>query len=860
MAQSGPNKTGQEDRPGNGLGAPAWRQVWQLPAAVASVGLMSLALLLMLRTQPQIDFPAVLTRARQMADLQEFDEAFDVLAEAERHASRMSERDRQAFLLMRGDLYYERQVAVGGKAEHNLAQVISDYRDAEEAGAKLSPQRIFQTGDALIRLERPDEVPAVINRLPPAESALRQRLIKTLIDRNLALSTARYAETVDLLMRLFAEADLKAADRIWAVARLTELRLRQGFVAEAVDKLLVAMQQLRADGIREFPELYLLLGRGFLELGRYDSALEHLQTASEGLPTSNALRGEAILLQAQIAQQRMEWDEAYQMFNHVVVTYPGTPSFLPALLGRSEIQAQLGHTLEAMDDYNSLVRSLAAAAQRVSEQPRLSARQVATSLIVWHDRRREEALAGEGDPDMGGLHEALQYARIAASLFGSLREMPEDLVLRLAQTNWTLGDAILSAAWRSAGIQLNGEGLPIEPDDLSRVDAATRRQAQRHFLDAGEYYRRLAEMAIQFDPDASAESLRWAARCFDRGGEYLAAAAALKEFIRLSAAHPRELWGLYMLGRTYQALGDFDGAIEHFRTLVSQHHQSIEAHRSYVPLAQCSLRKSGGPDPAEAERLLLHIVDGAAGLTPDAWEFADALIELGTLYSRADDYPMPRPATEYYPEAIRRLTEAIERYPDDPRRNDLHYRLAHAYRLSAAAIKDELTMERPEAERLHLSRLRSAHLDAAALNYAVAIDGYESIPAHKRSAEAQQSLKFATFWRADCAFDQAAYQEAIRLYSSVADRYSEDATAIVALIQIVNCYAELGDLPAARTAQNRAWRMLRDLPPAAFESSPLPLSRDAWERILRSNRLTENELSSADRAPGGAAHAAERQP
>lgn len=847
MAQDRPTDSSSPIAAGDAAHA-SWRQVWQLPTAVASVGLMLLALTLMIRSRPEVDLSGLLDKARQLADVQEYDAAFDVLVEVERHAARLTERQGQRYLLTRADLFYERQVALGGNAEHNLGEAVKDYRRAEEVGATLSPQQLFQLGDALVRLGKSDEAPAVIDRIPAAESALRQRLIKSLIDRQLALSESEYVGTVDLLMRLLAEPNLSAADRIWSIARLTELRLKQGFVDEAVDKLLVAMQQLRAEGVREFPELYLLLGRSFFELGRWDSAAEHLETAAAGLPTSSALKGEAILLQARLAQQRFEWDEAHQMLDHVVVTYPGTAAFLPALLGRAEVQCELGRTPEAMEDYNSLVRALAAAAKRTEWTPSVTARQVCTSLLGWHDRRREAAIAGRETPDLAGLNEALQFARVAASLYPARNEMPEDLVFRLAQTNWTIGDAMLAQAWSEAGIMVNDEGVPIEPDDTARVDAATRRQAQRHFLDAGEHYRRLAEMAIQFDPDASAEWLRWAARCYDRGGEYLAAVQSLKEFIRLSSGHPRELWGLYMLGRSYQALGDFEGAIEQFVALVSKHHQSIEAHRSFVPLAQCYLRQPGGANPAEAERLLLHIVDGAAGLTPDAWEFADALIELGTLYSRAVEYQMPRPAAEYYPEAIRRLTEAIERYPSDPRIHDLHYRLAHAYRLSAAAIGDELAQERPEAERLRLNRTRSEHLDAAGANYVFAIEGYEATPPHKRSPEVRQNLKFAAFWQADCAFDQGLFHEAIRLYSGVVDRYSEDATAIVALIQIVNCYAELGDLPAARTAQNRAWRLLRDLPATAFEKSPLPLDRDAWERVLRSNRLAEAGLTSAEGA------------
>lgn len=814
-----------------------WRDVWQLPAAVASVGLVLVSVVLMLQSRPTIDFPAVFRESRQLGQTGEFEAAFEKLSDAERHMDKMSERHRQDYLLTRAELFYTRQLTEGGRSDHNLAEAANDFRLAEQTGATLTSEQLYQLGDALIRLGRTEEVPSIIERLPSSGTNWRQRLIKSLVDRNLAMSSSKYAETVDLLMKLMAEPELKADDRIWTLARLTELRLQQGFVDEAVDRLLIAMQQLRADGIREYPELYLLLGRGYFELGRYDHAETHLQTAAEGLSSSDPLRGESLLLQARIAQQRLQWTEAYQMLDDIVITYPGTKAYLPALLARAEVQAQMANHVEAMADYNSVARALEAARQRTDTPPPLTARQVCLSLLVWHDRRRDD----------GNLVEALQFARIGESLFPDAKDMPQDLVLRLAQTNWTLGDTTLSRAWRDAGVQLNEEGQPVEPNDAaSRIDATTRRQAQRYFLDGGEYYRRLAEMTIQLDPDAAAGALRWAAQCFDRGGEYLVAVKSLKEFVRLSANQPRELWGIHMLGRSYQALGDYEGAIEQFKTLVADHHNSIEAQRSYVPLAQCYLRLER-PNPAEAERLLLHVVDGGAKLDPNAWEFADALMELGQLYSRAADYPMPRPAPEYYPQAIRRLTESIERYPDDPRINNLRYRLAHAYRLSARSIRDELTTERPEVERIALTQTRMAHLDAANRNYAIAVDGYEAILPHKRSPEVQQNLKFAIFWRADCAFDQGAYQEAIRLYSGVADRYADDATAIVALIQIVNAYAELGDTAAARTAQNRAWRLLRDLPASAFETGPLPLNRDAWERLLRSNELAANgNLSSAD--------------
>ena len=65
-----------------------------------------------------------------------------------------------------------------------------------------------------------------------------------------------------------------------------------------------------------------------------------------------------------------------------------------------------------------------AARQRPDETPQLTPRQVCASLLVWHDRRRDD----------GRLLEALEFAKLAESLFPTARDMPQDLVLRLAET------------------------------------------------------------------------------------------------------------------------------------------------------------------------------------------------------------------------------------------------------------------------------------------------------------------------------------------------------------------------------------------------------------------------------------------
>ena len=56
---------------------------------------------------------------------------------------------------------------------------------------------------------------------------------------------------------------------------------------------------------------------------------------------------------------------------------------------------------------------------------------------------------------------------------------------------------------------------------------------------------------------------------------------------------------------------------------------------------------------------------------------------------------------------------------------------------------------------------------------------------------------------------------------------------MTALIQIVNCYVNLGDYKRAETAHRRALVRLKKLPDEAFDAEDALLDRDAWERWLQ---------------------------
>jgi len=113
------------------------------------------------------------------------------------------------------------------------------------------------------------------------------------------------------------------------------------------------------------------------------------------------------------------------------------------------------------------------------------------------------------------------------------------------------------------------------------------------------------------------------------------------------------------------------------------------------------------------------------------------------------------------------------------------------------------------------------------------------VPTHKRSPLERESLKLSYLWRADCTYDLERYDQSIVLYNDIIDQYHSDFTSLIALVQIVNAFAEKGDFDSARVAQNRARRRLREMPETAFKDGLL--DRSVWERWLNWERIIDPE-------------------
>jgi tetratricopeptide (TPR) repeat protein len=327
---------------------------------------------------------------------------------------------------------------------------------------------------------------------------------------------------------------------------------------------------------------------------------------------------------------------------------------------------------------------------------------------------------------------------------------------------------------------------------------------------------------------------------YDAAGELPRAIDALETFVSERPGDGQTPDALLRLGRSYQAAGQFNKAIEAFQRNQFRYPQSLAASKSGVPLAQAYVAKGPAFYP-KAEAALTATLESPL-LTPAAEDFKDALFELAQLYYR----------TGRYEDAVPKMEEMSQRYPGDPRTGQLLFLMADSYRKSAALLKEgkgvtpapvaaATSLAKSDAATTALANQLAAQAEAAAARrdrllkaralYDRAIEQFRTTPPAREPDKLYQKL--AHFYRADCLYDTGSYEEAIRQYDAAALRYQDDPSALAAYVQIVNAYVALGRPEEAKAANERAKWLLRRMPADSFKDGAFAMPKAYWDNWLK---------------------------
>ncbi len=788
------------------------RAAWPIPALILAVGLLSAGLFTAVSAQPKVDPSLPLTEAEALVQSEKFEDAIELLNQKVLgfvDSGKATPAQRGRFHMARARAFAGAIVRQGQTHKDNHEVVITDYTAAQKLGEELAPADTARMIESLVSQDRVQDATRKLDDLPAEETARKVRLTRRIVEHALAAEKPDRELILELLSDLAVEPSLEPAAKAWVLARQTEYLNQDGRYEEAITKLLRDMLRLADAPPEAMGELHLRLGEAYLGSGNDAAAAQRLEAAEMQLDPASPLRADAALLLGRILKASAGADPerlqlAADRFATIITDFGSSAAYLPALLELAEIDAARGEHSAAAERYAELVEAVRRPTARARRE--LDPARVSASLM---DRQSGSFLAADYDT-------SLRYAELAASLYDDSK-LPGQLLLALGQTHRAVADRVLDEAK-----DLTGPGSVVE-----RLDPATRSELKRHLLAAGEAFRRYADIVSSEDTGKYLES-RWrAADSFDLAGDM---EQAKREFSLYSDGAPdddnRRPDARFRLAQVFQVERDFASAAALYRTVMTG--VGAASDRARVPLARCLLSDADPSNDAEAEGLLLSTVDGSV-VRPDASAFREALFELGSVY-----YSSAR-----YPEAIARLEEAVERYPDDHRIEIHRYKLADSNRLSAAQITQTLRQGLPQATRDALEQERTSRLQAAAQLYEGVRTALEADPARRLSDLERICLRNAYFAIGDCAFDLGDFDSAIAAYDSARLKYADDPSSLVAMVQIVNAYVQQQRWPQARTANERARQHLARFPDDVWQRPDIPMEKKHWERWLDARTLLE---------------------
>ncbi|MEM7628606.1 MAG: tetratricopeptide repeat protein [Planctomycetota bacterium] len=784
---------------------------WQLPALLLSLLMLVGSLSVAVATTPDPDFDAALDRAEALIDDGSHREAIALLNDPQRglfdwiakRPERVSIEDRRRYHVLIARAIFLGQRVLGLDDPRNHETVVREYREAERQGAALSPVDVSYLASTYVARREYELALNRVETIPDAQREHRDRVYREVVEAWLGGVSPDLDRTGVLLGVLLTDPALPTSERIWALDKQADVRLRLGRVEEAISRLLRALPRLDEAEPADLGVLHTRLGEAYLQAGEVGKAEARLMDALALTPEADPRRGRMRVLLGRVGEARTDYEFALQQYDRVVASYPLSGSYRWGLLGAAEAHAALGSPDRALEVFDLLATEMATGEQAAGPE----AERVASALVELSRAQRES-----DRPDV-----ALRYAELALRISGGDARATAGVLDALARAHET------------SALQLAGRGWYDGADwpGLSGLEPATRAQVRRHLSTAARYQRLHADRFILQDNEAYADSLWRAGVLFDRAGDQSRAVLAFNEYAEGQPLSDRLGEGRFRLGRSYQAMGEFDLAAAQYRMLLDGQDAGIArtagiyATQSYVPLAQCLLSDRDPENDAEAEDLLLATLSGRYGGTGTP-QYREALLELGSL----------RYEQGQFARAAERFGEAAQRYEDDPERASVVYRLGDTLRLLAQEVEARLEEEWPASERRAMEAARDQHLRDAMARLSEASELFEAEPQAGLGVAERLKLRNARFYIADCAYDLGDYEAALKLYDRARQRYPRDAASLVAMVQIVNTHMAMGDLRRARTANERARRFFASVPDSAWDDPTLPMDREAWERWL----------------------------
>lgn len=779
---------------------------WQIPVLFLSLGLLLVALLQIKPPEARMSFEQVLAEIEALHRSGFYPLSVDLSEQLLERESHRGPGELGPVHLYLARSRFEQARREGRTTADAAEEVVAAYEAAHRAGVALDSADF----EALAVVhEWLGEYPAALSYYAEAIRAgespaldLRRRVLHIRLH---FVETS--ADELNALLDAFI-ADAATARRVdlleWAAERQVKLLLGAEAYARA-EELVEDLRPVFEPTDRRCAFEYLLCAIAFAA-GRFDQAETRLRELRNRLIIRDEIwaRTGWLLGRVVLRDGAGRPEEAISFFRDVIQAQASPLYSAASRLGEAEAWARLQRYEESLQDYRDTISAM----EEIEARGRASTDWPEMLPVLSRDMVRSSiTVVGTELQRQGDTGLALPFIELATSLVSPQdEELMSSYLERLGETRAALARSLLTGS-REGESAAADSGEPAE-------------EAHRLLVAAADAYLRVARLNT-LNETRSAESAWRAADLFDEAGDQERTIELLREFVRERPDNTLTPRAWVRLGQSLQALGRFEEAIEAYRECNRRFRRTLDANQSLVPLAECFMAL--GLDHAdEAEKALHLVLDDSRLFGPEAPEFRDALFMLGDLLNRQGRFE----------EAIATLEEALERYPDDPRTPRGLFLLADSYRLSGLALKEDRQDARFLGERERMGQEQDRRLDRAAELYAELIALYETQDEMALGPLDALYLRHARLYRGDCLVELKRYGEALTSFERAAWIYKSSLSSLAAYVQIINCHVFLGQSDEAEAALRRAQYLVKTMPDQAFETSPVPETRDEWKRYF----------------------------
>ncbi len=568
-----------------------------------------------------------------------------------------------------------------------------------------------------------------------------------------------------------------------------EIQRRLGNIEEARETLAIVSRD-------QSPQAIVMSISGRLELSAavrlpkgeersalFEKALSDLQEAQRLDPLNGELTRQAMFWIGRCKQLVGDIPAAINQYNRISKQFGDTPESIAATLIRSDLDRELGDFEKAIAGYRSVLESVGEPLTYVNP------------LLPMSKLRKRMLSAQAYFVDRNQFEHAMTMVDQLPLLLEQV-----DVIKMRGKTHEQWGKFELERAARLS--VLHGK-------------EATKR-GRYHLRAAGRDFETLSE--LRFATREFPEDLWRAADNYYRGQSYTHAASVLEKYLH-HEARARKAPALLRLGQSLVATNQPEKAIAAFEECIEMHPDAGAVYQARLDCVR-AYRQLGNNKKAE-EVLLTNL--RLEQLQPSSSEWRDSLFALGELL-----HDLGR-----FDESIKKLDEAVLRYPNNPQSTLARYTIARSYHNAAEAPAERIRVAKTENERQKNRKFRDQNLELALKNYLIVQRTISSEIGHGSDGELRRTLlRNCYMMQGSVLFELKRYEEARKAYSNVSTLYQNEPFVLESFVHIANCWSRLSQPVKARGAIEQAKLMLGTLPPETDFKVATNFDRQQWDLLL----------------------------